>query len=345
MTAPDDDAKEAGDAPKEDKLARRAIVGPPPHPLGDARERAEAAAPPPEAPTIVERLRASPFTALILLVNTGWFLWATNHGSTEDVSILLRFGAVEPVHVWMGEWWRIASHMILHIGWIHFLWNSYMGFSFCAAIERELGGARFLATYLVAGLVGGCVTVLTLYPPSAGASGAMFGMIGAQLAIRYRVLGSLSAFTKDKTTRSIVMQAALWGVIGLFMNFNNRAHFGGLVGGAVATLALTTPKARLAFSGVLAGVVALFVAAIHPGWKPAGEELVRLRGWGATYLFGLEKFTVDVERGKRFETRACNAGSEAACRDLKIFEARGSAPSEGAPREGSPKDEGRGTEP
>ena len=340
MSAPTDDDAKAPPADDEEKRMRRAIVGPPPHPLGDPRERAEATAPPPETPTIVERLRASPLTALILIVNLGWFLWAEHHGSTNGTAILMRFGAVEPVHVWMGEWWRIASHMILHIGWIHFLWNSYIGFSVCAAVERELGAARFVATYLVAGIVGGCVTVLTLYPPSAGASGAMFGMIGALLALRRRRLGSFAAFAKDPATRSTLMQAGLWLLIGMFVNFNNRAHFGGLVGGAVATFALTSPKARVAFPVVLAGVAGLFVAAIRPTWKPAGEEVVALRSWGAQYLFGFRGFPVDAERGKRFATRACNAGSETACHDLRIFEARGAPPPEGATN-----DEGRETEP
>src|SRR6478672_1717596 len=103
----------------------------------------EARLPPPK-PNLIDRLKASPITFAILVINVAWFLWAEHHGSTETNAVLLRFGAVEPIHVWTGEYWRVASYMFLHIGWVHLLWNSYAGFSICAGVERALGQRRFL---------------------------------------------------------------------------------------------------------------------------------------------------------------------------------------------------------
>lgn len=286
-----------------------AIAGPPPAPGRSA--------PPPAAPTIVERLRAAPITFAILAINLGWFLWAEKHGSTETTDILLRFGAVEPIHVWSGEHWRVASYMFLHIGWIHLLWNSYAGFGICADVERALGRWRFLVAYLVSGVAGGCATVITTYEgTSAGASGAMFGMIGALLALKHRQLGSFRAFLADRGTRATLVNAGIWLVIGTYVNFNNRAHFGGLVAGAAITWAMASGARRLLVPAFAVAFGALVIGSLKPWWRPRGEELEKLNGLAASYLTG-KGLTKNEARGLRFAKKACEAGSQAACEALE----------------------------
>lgn len=266
----------------------------------------------------MQRLRASPVTAAILVINLGWFLWAEAQGSTEQTSTLLRFGAVEPVHVWMGEYWRLASHVFLHIGWFHLLWNGYAGFGICAGVERALGGRRFLLVYAASGLVGGAATTLTLYPTSAGASGAMFGMLGALLALRRRQLGTFQRFFADPAIRSTLLNAGIWLVIGTQLHFNNRAHGGGLVAGALLTWALTSPRRAVLLPLFGAAVGALLLASMRPGWNPSREEREVLGGFGARYQFGLDSFHTDVARGGRFLRRACDAGDALACANLDL---------------------------
>lgn len=286
----------------------RAIAGPPPMPR-------RGPPPPASMPTLGERVRAAPVTFAILLVNLGWFLWAEQHGSTKTAGVLLRFGAVEPIHVWAGEYWRVASYMFLHIGWVHLLWNSYAGFSICADVERALGRWRFLVAYLVSGVAGGCATVIVDYDaPSAGASGAMFGMIGALLALKWRELGSFRAFLTHKGTRATLVNAGIWLLIGTYVNFNNRAHFGGLVAGGIVTWVMTS-RARRLWGAVLGVALAAFlVASIKPWWKPSGAALEKLRAYGEAYAGGA--FGGDAARGERFLRRACAAGDAAACADL-----------------------------
>jgi membrane associated rhomboid family serine protease len=285
----------------------------PPPPSPEAR---------PPSPTIAARVRAAPFTFGLLAVSLAWFVWAEKHGSTNDTSILLRFGAVEPVHVWSGEFWRLASYMFLHIGWVHLIWNGAVGAGICASVEKALGPARFLAAYLLSGFAGGCASTVLLYAPSAGASGAMFGMIGALLALRRRQLDSFRGFLSDPPTRSTLLNVAVWMVIGVtVMPFNNRAHFGGLVGGAAVTWVLTSsPKERRVFAPLL-GIVfmALVLVACRPWWRPSGAELERLRAFGAAYLYGIDGFPKNRARGERMATRACEAGSSSACSDLGGF--------------------------
>ncbi|HEY8080225.1 MAG TPA: rhomboid family intramembrane serine protease, partial [Labilithrix sp.] len=188
---------------------------------------------PPKEPTLIERLRASPVTVALFAINAVVFLIAESKGSTTENATLIRFGAVEPLHVWSGEYWRLGSYMFLHIGWIHLLWNTAMGFSMCTVLERVIGRWRFLALYLVSGIAGGAATTLVTAPViSAGASGALFGIIGALLALRRRRLPSWSAATRDPMMRSTLFQLALFVGITMIPQFglhlNHRAHFGGM---------------------------------------------------------------------------------------------------------------------
>ena len=234
----------------------------PPTRFGPAPRPAFVAPPPSPRPSPVDRLRGAPVTLLFTAVNVVVFLVAELHGSTTTVSTLLKFGAVEPQHVWSGEYWRLASYMFLHIGWMHLLWNSYASFGWCVSVERALGSGRFAAVYLLAGIAGGAATTILPYAVSAGASGAMFGIVGAQLALRRRQLPSFAAAFQDPATRSTLASIAIWIVIGLTaMPMNNRAHLGGLVAGAIATWIFTSPRPRLlAVPAVLAFAVLLVFA-------------------------------------------------------------------------------------
>jgi membrane associated rhomboid family serine protease len=215
----------------------------------------------------VERVRAAPVIFGITAINVVVFLVAETHGGTTSSANLLRFGAVETDHVWSGEYWRLATYMFLHIGWVHLLWNSYASFGWCMQVERVLGSPRFLVVYLVSGLAGGVASTVLPYAVSAGASGAMFGIIGATLALRRRQLPSFAAAWSDPPTRATLLNIGLWTVIGLTaLPMNNRAHFGGLVGGAVTTWVMTADPRRRGVFGVAWG--AAFAVALLFATRP-----------------------------------------------------------------------------
>jgi rhomboid protease GluP len=185
------------------------------------------------------KARAVPITALLTAINVAVFLWAESQGDTTEPLTLLRFGAVEPTLVRAGEYWRVATYMFLHIGWVHLIWNTWASVSWCSAVERVVGHTRFLAIYLLAGIGGGIASVLFSPAISAGASGAMFGIVGATLAIRGQQLGTLSDFFADRGVRATLANIGIWTVIGLTaIRMNHYAHFGGLVVGAIATWVL-----------------------------------------------------------------------------------------------------------
>jgi len=157
------------------------------------------------------------------------------------------------------EPWRMLTSTFLHsqASIFHILFNMYSLFVFGPAIEQMVGRLRFLALYLLAGL-GGSIAVLLLVEPSQGvigASGAIFGLLGAYFVIARRMGGN---------TTQLVIVIALNLAIGFFVpNIAWEAHVGGLlVGGAVAFVYLQTRRVeqRAWQIGLLIGIAAVLVA-------------------------------------------------------------------------------------
>jgi membrane associated rhomboid family serine protease len=225
----------------------------------------------------------APVTAgLIALQVAVLALVAWRLGDPTRTSVLVQAGALEPGRVRAGEWWRLLSAVFLHVGWFHLLLNSAFGFSWCRSVERALGHGRFLAIYLAAGLGGSAASLLIGDLVSAGASGALFGMIGATLALHRRVLDGWFPFLKSPATVSVAVQLALWTTVAVVQHLpiDHAAHAGGLVTGALAAWIATRPEpGRWTAWAPLAAGLAVAVAAgawPRPGPSRYGElELER----------------------------------------------------------------------
>jgi len=241
-------------------------------------------------------------------------VWIERHGSSTDIDTLLRFGAVEPMHVRAGEYWRIASYMIVHIGWGHLLLNTWAGVSWSAVVERALGGWRFLLVYVLAGIGGGAACAAFSHSVTAGASGAMFGIIGALLAIRYRTLGSFAAFSKDRGVRATLGQIAIWTVLGIVaLPMSQSAHFGGFITGALATLVLMLPRRGAAWAAFSVALLGLCLAATRP-WDLAQSRAATTTVDFATVKIGrLGQPKEHPEIVAPAAKAACKRGGERAC--------------------------------
>jgi len=231
--------------------------------------------------TILDKAKASPITALLVAVNVAVFLWAASTGDTTTNATLLRFGAVEPLHVWKGQYWRLATCMFMHIGWIHIAWNTYAGVGWCASVERSLGKWRFLLVYLASGLAGGSVSVLGAWLTSrghisAGASGAMFGMVGATFAIRLHQLGSFKLFREDRAVRATLLNIGIWTLIGFSLHVDNWAHGGGLLAGGITTWLFVRRASAGRWVVFTVAYVAFVVAAARPWHKATEDDFCRL---------------------------------------------------------------------
>jgi rhomboid protease GluP len=170
----------------------------------------------------------------LLIVNVGVFAIDAVLGIAGRPETLLNAGAMVPFLVAQGEWWRLLTAMFLHIGLLHLAFNSLALYVFGGLIEGALGSARMLSLYLVTGFAASAASFALGSPAvaAAGASGAIFGLLGAWLVYNLR-RRSLSL------ARSNVQSALLLIGINLVFGFtvpgiDNLAHIGGLVSGVAA---------------------------------------------------------------------------------------------------------------
>src|SRR5690349_17866819 len=182
----------------------------------------------------------------IALVFIAVSLYGGGINATEDIDVLIAAGAkYNPYIIERHEYWRLITAMFLHIGIPHILINSWSLYILGTLIERFYGWARFLAIYFIAGL-GGSIASFALSPNSisAGASGAIVGLLGAMIAyfgLHRRLLGAQG--------RSYLLNGlfnvGFMVLTGVFLAgvVDNWAHLGGLVTGAIAGLALA-PRYR-----------------------------------------------------------------------------------------------------
>jgi rhomboid protease GluP len=134
--------------------------------------------------------------------------------------------------------------MFLHIGPVHLGANLLFGFQLCAMAERQTGPWHFLALYLGSGIVGFAVSVIGHDALSAGASGALFGVVGWLLVTLRIRAGSWQAFTQNQAIRQQLIWIVAWFVLGAFVGFDNYAHGGGLLFGGLYAWALAAAPGK-----------------------------------------------------------------------------------------------------
>ena len=135
-----------------------------------------------------------------------------------------------------GQIYRLFTGMFLHGGLVHLLFNCYALYVIGSQVESFLGKFKFLVIYLVAGISGALFSMIFggNYA-SIGASGAIFGLMGALVYFGYHYRVYLGNVVKSQIIPLIVLNLAL----GFFMTgIDNFAHIGGLIGGTLMSIAL-----------------------------------------------------------------------------------------------------------
>ena len=206
-------------------------------------------------PTLTYALIA--INVLAFLTEQGQFtlFGTTIHGTVINDGVLDRFDiAVEH------EYWRLVSSAFLHVNILHIAFNMYLLYVLGLMLEPALGSLRFGLIYFTSLLAGSFGALLATGEPSLGASGAVFGLMGA-------------AAVELRARRMSVMESGIGGliIINLVLSFTLAhvsvgAHIGGLIGGALAALALRAADERRvpAALGPI-GCLALCAAAVAGG--------------------------------------------------------------------------------
>ena len=143
---------------------------------------------------------------------------------------------------WMqGRWWTIFTGIYLHGGVLHILFNVLWIRQLGPAVEELFGPARLVVIFTVSGAVGFLVSNWVGHPFTIGASGAVFGLLGAIVAFGKKRGGTFGAMV----LRQYGYMALLMFLLSFFIRaVNNAAHAGGFVGGLLAGLLMSLAEHR-----------------------------------------------------------------------------------------------------
>ena len=150
-------------------------------------------------------------------------------------------GATGPLQWRSGQWWTVLTAIYLHGGILHILFNVLWIRQLGPAVEELFGPSRLVVIFTVAGAVGFIASNLLSPWPSVGASGSIFGLLGALVAFGQKRGGAFGAMV----LRQYGQFALVLFIFGLFMSgVNNIAHAGGFVGGFAVGLVLSLAEHR-----------------------------------------------------------------------------------------------------
>lgn len=171
-------------------------------------------------------------TLILIGINIVVFLLtAFTSGSIFDIdlNVLINFGAESSILITQGQIWRLLTCAFLHSGLIHIAFNMYSLYIIGPQIEQIYGIKKYLSVYIFSCLTSSLLSYLmNPYGISVGASGGIFGLLGALLAF--------AIIERNKIQKKYISSLMQIIVINLFIglsikNIDNFAHIGGLIGG------------------------------------------------------------------------------------------------------------------
>ena len=188
-------------------------------------------------------------TWTLLAVNVLLWLAMEGTGDSEEPEHLRRYGAMFGPLIADGEYWRLFTAMFLHIGFMHLLFNGAALLILGRMVEQVYGHVGFAIIYVIAGLSGSVVSYIFINPitTSAGASGAIFAILGALAAYLLARRGVLGEMGRQFLSWILII-AGINLIFGFVMvEIDNWAHIGGLAAGFLLGLAIA-PRYLVAHS-------------------------------------------------------------------------------------------------
>lgn len=195
----------------------------------------------------IEQLGTQPVvTSGLVVANVAWFLLIASQGGgwlVPQPYVLIHWGSNFGPATLSGEWWRLFTSMFVHFGLVHLALNMWVLWSMGRAIERMFGSLHYALLYVFAGLCGSLAS-LWWHPNvnSAGASGAIFGLLGGLLAFILNPATGVPPTIAASQRRSGLVFIA-YNLLNGFTHhgIDNACHLGGLVGGFLMGWILARP--------------------------------------------------------------------------------------------------------
>jgi len=227
--------------------------------------------------------RVLPVTGLLIVVNVAVFIAESlqpasvpgdpnSPGGSQDTGVLAQLGATVPGMLASGQYWRLFTACFLHIGLAHIATNMLALLWLGGLAERFYGPLRFLGIYLAAGIGGNVLTgLVTPNSVGAGASGAIFGILGAMLVASWRNREVIGAAASRAIFANLGQLLVLNIVISFLPGIGLWAHAGGALTGAVLALLIpfnspTYPRPYRLAANALSAVLIVATLALLVTW-------------------------------------------------------------------------------
>jgi len=201
-----------------------------------------------------ERQRPPAPTTVALLVLLGIAFLAEvwlSRGLGPDSVVLFRLGSLSGDALRDGDWWRLGSYAFLHGGPFHLLFNAYALWVLMTPIEGLFGPAVALGLFAATAVAGGEASILGANLrqsswQSVGASGGIFGLFGAHIALYWRVRHRIAPEARRAASRTLLFNLVLNLVLAIGaqaanVHLDNAAHAGGFFSGIVLGLVAPSP--------------------------------------------------------------------------------------------------------
>ena len=196
------------------------------------------------------------YTLIFINILVFMAMYLFGNGS-EDSLTLLTFGAnYRPLILEFNQYYRLITSSFLHIGILHLLFNMYALYIIGAQIENFYGKFKYLIIYLGSAIFGSLLSICFHDGISAGASGAIFGLLGAMLYFGYHYRLYLGNVLQSQIIPIIILN--------LFLGFitpgiDNACHVGGLISGIFLAMACGINKDRKMekINGVILSIIFL----------------------------------------------------------------------------------------
>ncbi len=172
-------------------------------------------------------------TIVLVLINVAVWCILELMGNTLDGTFIAEYGGMYPELVRNGETYRLFTAMFLHFGAEHLANNMILLAAAGSKLEAAVGSIRYLMIYIGAGLAGNLLSFYVMirsgaYAVCAGASGAVFGIIGALAWAAIRNKGKIEGLT-TKGLLFMILLCLYYGIT--TAGVDNWAHIGGVLGG------------------------------------------------------------------------------------------------------------------
>ncbi|HEY6842572.1 MAG TPA: rhomboid family intramembrane serine protease [Thermoanaerobaculia bacterium] len=178
--------------------------------------------------------KLTPVTTALLAIITLIFFFEFFTGADQSDARLIQMGAIVPWLFQQGEYWRLIAAMFLHAGVLHWAFNSWALYQLGTLYETLFGSLRFTVIYFVTGICASSASALLGHGPAVGASGAIFGILGAFI---FSIRRS-PQYRHQPWTKGLIGQLVFWIVVNIIIGFSvkfidNSAHIAGLVSGLI----------------------------------------------------------------------------------------------------------------